>query len=282
MIASIGRRDFPDQLHRVIKQFIQIDSYVVLLFTGDQAPLVLHDLLDASERPLFYQRYLRDGAFLLSPFFVAAREREVAGFFRVVDIAPDDFFKSEYYANYYRPSATVDEACYIQPMGKRRFLLISCGRLHRDQCFSVSERNRLSEMAPVIQAAAAQHWKSAGLAQRRAPHHLPTDHVTADHVTAGHPIAGQTPHQELELGARSSRSSRNLGKVLESFGDGCLTDRERQVALMLLRGHSSKSAARALDISPATERVHRRNIYLKLAVSSQAELCSRFFELLSH
>ncbi len=50
---------------------------------------------------------------------------------------------------------------------------------------------------------------------------------------------------------------------------------------MMLRGHSSKSAARRLDISPDTERVHRRNIYDKLGVSSQAELCSLFFEALS-
>ena len=34
-------------------------------------------------------------------------------------------------------------------------------------------------------------------------------------------------------------------------------------------------------ISPDTERVHRRNIYDKLGISSQAELCSLFFEALA-
>jgi DNA-binding CsgD family transcriptional regulator len=53
------------------------------------------------------------------------------------------------------------------------------------------------------------------------------------------------------------------------------------VALLMLRGHSSKSAARRLAISPDTERVHRRNIYDKLGISSQAELCSLFFEALA-
>ncbi|MGO1120471.1 helix-turn-helix domain-containing protein [Rhodovibrionaceae bacterium A322] len=258
LVAAIGSEEFPGILARVIKQLAEIDSYVVLLFSQDHAPIVLHDLLDISERPIFYQRYLREGAFLLDPVFVVAQEQSKSGFMRVSDIVPDEFYQSEYYANYYLPSATLDEACYMQSLGDGRFLHISCGRLHKDHPFTVTEFGRMAEMAPVIQAAAAQHWKHVGLDQ---------------------PREGAAGDKEQE--SSGPNPSRAINQVLESFGDGCLTERERQVALLLLRGHSSKSAARELDISPATERVHRRNIYLKLAVSSQAELCSRFFELLS-
>ncbi|WP_244191878.1 response regulator transcription factor [Komagataeibacter swingsii] len=42
-------------------------------------------------------------------------------------------------------------------------------------------------------------------------------------------------------------------------------------------GHSTKSIARSMRISPHTIKVHRRNIYEKLGVSTQAEV----FALLS-
>jgi DNA-binding CsgD family transcriptional regulator len=51
-----------------------------------------------------------------------------------------------------------------------------------------------------------------------------------------------------------------------------LTSRELQVMNLVLEGHSTKSLAAQLAISVETVRVHRRHIYAKLNVSSQAEL----------
>jgi DNA-binding CsgD family transcriptional regulator len=48
----------------------------------------------------------------------------------------------------------------------------------------------------------------------------------------------------------------------------------------LLRGHSAKSAARELEISPETLRVHRKHIYAKLGVSSQGDLFALFLSSL--
>ena len=55
-----------------------------------------------------------------------------------------------------------------------------------------------------------------------------------------------------------------------------LSKREHQVAELLLRGHSSKSAARLLGISPHTERVHRKRLYKRLGVSSHVDLFRLF------
>lgn len=51
-----------------------------------------------------------------------------------------------------------------------------------------------------------------------------------------------------------------------------LTVREREIALMVLRGYSSEAVALNLDISLQTIKVHRRNIYAKLSISSATEL----------
>jgi DNA-binding CsgD family transcriptional regulator len=66
----------------------------------------------------------------------------------------------------------------------------------------------------------------------------------------------------------------------QSFGEEVLTSRERSVVRMILTGHSSNSIALNLGISLPTVKTHRRNIYAKLQISSQAELFSLFVQKL--
>ncbi len=66
----------------------------------------------------------------------------------------------------------------------------------------------------------------------------------------------------------------------QSFGEEVLTARERSVVKMILTGHSSNAIALHLDISLPTVKTHRRNIYAKLHISSQAELFSLFVQKL--
>jgi len=49
---------------------------------------------------------------------------------------------------------------------------------------------------------------------------------------------------------------------------------------MILRGHSVKSTAQELGISPETVRMHRKNLYMKLGINSQSELFARFIDWL--
>lgn len=62
----------------------------------------------------------------------------------------------------------------------------------------------------------------------------------------------------------------------QDFGRDALTDREREVVQLILVGHNSNSIALKLDVSLSTIKTHRRNIYSKLQISSQAELFSLF------
>lgn len=55
-----------------------------------------------------------------------------------------------------------------------------------------------------------------------------------------------------------------------------LTARETEVVDLILGGHSTRSIADSLKIAVETVRVHRRHIYEKLDVGSQAELFSWF------
>ncbi|MBN9028679.1 MAG: helix-turn-helix transcriptional regulator [Rhizobiales bacterium] len=55
-----------------------------------------------------------------------------------------------------------------------------------------------------------------------------------------------------------------------------LSKRELEIVTLILKGHSSYSIAATLGLSPNTVKVHRRQAYAKLGISSQAELFHLF------
>ena len=63
-------------------------------------------------------------------------------------------------------------------------------------------------------------------------------------------------------------------------GDGtkALSRREAEIAALIAQGHSSRAAGLCIGISDQTVKVHRRNIYKKLQISSQNELFSLLVE----
>ena len=80
--------------------------------------------------------------------------------------------------------------------------------------------------------------------------------------------------------ASSSIFNNTLQHALKHFGSSLLSPREQQVLHMLLRGHSGKSAAQRLAISSETVKLHRKNIYQKLDVSTLSELFYLFIDSL--
>lgn len=55
-----------------------------------------------------------------------------------------------------------------------------------------------------------------------------------------------------------------------------VTAREAEVADLVLRGHSNGSIGAVLGISTETAKVHRKNLYAKLRISSSFELFRLF------
>jgi len=55
-----------------------------------------------------------------------------------------------------------------------------------------------------------------------------------------------------------------------------LSKRELEIVTLILKGHSTYSIAATLGLSPNTVKVHRRQAYAKLTISSQAELFHLF------
>jgi DNA-binding CsgD family transcriptional regulator len=68
--------------------------------------------------------------------------------------------------------------------------------------------------------------------------------------------------------------------ALAQFGTSRLSDREAEVARLILQGHSSKAIARILGNSPETVKFFRKRIHTKLGLASSAELFSLFLTAL--
>jgi DNA-binding NarL/FixJ family response regulator len=60
-----------------------------------------------------------------------------------------------------------------------------------------------------------------------------------------------------------------------------LTSREVAIVELVLQGHSSESIGLRLGITTGTVKVHRRNVYRKLGISSQTQLLSVYLNNLS-
>lgn len=63
-----------------------------------------------------------------------------------------------------------------------------------------------------------------------------------------------------------------IDNALQNVRNSILTKREVQILSMMLRGHSNISISLILNITEGTVKIHRKNSYRKLEISSQIEL----------
>lgn len=84
----------------------------------------------------------------------------------------------------------------------------------------------------------------------------------------------QQRSQRLLPAAPQEEMATQIRDALSHFGASVLSERELEIARLILRGYSSKAMAERLAISPETIKVHRRHLYAKLDISSQPG-CSR-------
>lgn len=132
--------------------------------------------------------------------------------------------------------------------------VLSITRRGGDDRFCTEEVDILRRVAVLICALGQRHWADA---------RLRFEDAVGSKTTSGQTKPG--PIEETLLGLKKDT----------------LSDRQAEIIGYLLRGHSTGSIALHLDISAETVKVHRRNAYANLGISSQAELFSIFIEQLS-
>ena len=228
------------------KGLVPFDNAVVVHYQDGLQPVVHYNDIPPLEKQSQIEGFVA-GAFLLDPFYRAAVDQRAAGLHRLSDLAPKGFKNTEYYRSYFKFTEIKDEVGYIIHLNDDQFINISLGRLGLAQRFNRVQINVLHDIAPIINRVCQMQW---GQGEKPANNNL-----------------NQLPSQ--------------LDSALKYFGTAYLTDRETQVVQLFLHGHSTKSIAERLGISPETVKLHRKNSYAKLDVSSQAELFYLFIDSLA-
>ena len=247
-IDALGNDEFPERLISAIKSVTDFDNSVVFAYYKKQKPLCLFHTFTPRQRVVYVDDYLK-GPYLLDPFFKASNRNIDSGLYRLREVAPDRFYQSEYYRSYYVRTGLAEELCYILYLPSGVAIAISLMRLKENSRYSARQFRLLQTVSPIVISLATRHWQNVS-------DRFQTKKEDAD------------KHDDHSL----------IEKAVSDLFGHRITPRETQVVAQVLEGHSSESIAGNLGISVGTARIHRRNIYSKLQVSSQQELFSIFFK----
>ncbi|WP_421558289.1 helix-turn-helix domain-containing protein [Pseudomonas canadensis] len=246
---QVDEARFLDYLAAALCALCPIESMMISLERQGQAPRLLYQQgIPREHQDEIIHRYFSRG-YQLDPFCLAVDKGLAEGFYSLAQIAPDDFFHSEYYKTYYLRSGGALESYHIVDLCPRSKISLCMFQGLSAGQFSDAQLAVQRSAHPVIRALLHRFGTTGGL-----------DKVVGD------PAFSQTRvHQQIEA-------------AFMGFGSGLLTVREREIAHLILRGHSVKSAAQVLGISPETVRMHRKHVYTKLVINSQAELFALFID----
>lgn len=239
----------PKKLASLLRTIAPVSYVVAFGYHGTSRPLALFDDFPANKWRVFVGEY-QEGPYLLDPFYLACAKPVAAGLFRIKDLAPDRFYQGEYFRNYYIQTGLAEEIGYFVTLPGDVTVVLSLMRSER--AFSGREFNEFQSIYPVVEAAVRLHWADLSHSFSNAPH---------------------APERLRPAG--------DLSRAFASFGLQVLTPREREVVEYTLKGHSAEATGIIMNIAAGTVRIHRRNIYVKLGISSQGELFASFISALS-
>ncbi len=234
-----------DELLRSLEGLVDGVNSMAIIYAHGHSPQVTHHRLLANENPKIQINQYTEAAYLLDPFYCHFMDTQEDGVYSLHQIAPDAFKDSEYFNQYYRNAKLEDEICFLFRINDSLSGSISIGRSSTLglQAFTPEELSALSDRLSIVKLIYSQ-W-----AERNTQDTPPT--------LVSH-----------------------LDNALNNFGSSLLTPKECEILQLVLHGYSPKSIAEKLDNSQETIKHHRKKIYTKLDVSTQAELFHLFISSL--
>lgn len=246
-IRAVGQKGFESALHRWLYRCLPFDNLIILAYRDGGAPIVFYRHCDSPQVFAHLDTTYLSGAYVLDPFHDLHLQRVPAGIYRLRDVAPDAFHRSRYFRGYYQQTTLLDEVTFVAyPQADLSFNIC----LGRDATsglpFTSRELETATRIAPVVTAMTESHWK------------------------------GLSP----QTGPAQDTGARLIAAVQDRHGIH-LSPRQAEVALLILRGHSTVSIGLRMGISAQTVKVFRKQLYARCGITSQAELFALLVPLLS-
>lgn len=245
LIHVIGQPEFPQQLLDTISTIMPFDQAVILSFERNLPPIEVGSCVIDDRRGTVVDNYL-NGCYQLDPWYHAHLNSNLRdGCYFLHQFAPDNFYNSQYFHEYYRSLEIDNEVVFVVNLPSRQQIQISIGLFEKQLTNNLLEALNLA--TPLLIECTKQHWAQMT----------------------------KTLPSEKE---RNIIVHQHIAYTLRNFGSDTLTDREREVALLIIRGYSLKSISEVLGTAFGTTKVHCKNLYKKLDINSQAELFAIFLD----
>ncbi|MCV2893499.1 response regulator transcription factor [Lentibacter sp. XHP0401] len=249
-MTSTQSDSFFYHLRNLLRAKLHFDTLLIMQFQKSGTPRLHNGWLRRTAALEGAMRQYLAGAYRLDPFYQYPAPPQDGAMYRLSEIAPDRFFTSEYYLRYYRKTQLCDEIGLLCPLENGSIAHLSLSRRAQAGPFKRKELQCLRHYSPLLLEMLRSHCN-----------------FRAQHMDQN----AETPSRPLSQIIRTE-AAETLGVKL--------TKRETQVAELVLQGHSNPSAALKLGMAYETAKVHRRNIYRKLGISSQGELFSLFKDVI--
>jgi len=239
LVEKLDDKQFWQALIDLLRKVVHVDNWVVMIFWPNGTPQLIAEIPARAPHDELFKGYL-NSVYLLDPFYQFSLGAISPGVYCLDEVAPDHFRETEYFRRYFSVNVLEDEVQLLAPLPAGGTLSVSLGSERR---FNATEIGTLCLYGAWL---------------------LPL---------MCHALSAQTALLPPPVSS-SAQSDRRLHfeQALHKRSNASLTQREIEVALMILAGHSTKNMAKLLGVSPATAKVHRRNLYRKLNISSQSTL----------
>lgn len=252
LLKALGQDRFYPRLFAWLAEYSTFDYPQIWLFKKDRPPYPLYFEIGQKAQDWEVGRYI-DGGYKLDPFYLTTKsDEETSGVYRLTEFFADDFQQSEFYLNYYAKCDSLDEVVFIVEIDADTCVQLAFVRRYGCPAFDDSDMQLFRDLEPLVSEMMIRH-------------------IQIQTIEGSAPLTSSS-QTDVET---------TLVQAFELFGHSILSGREKDVLDLVLRGHTTNGIAERLSISVETIRQHKKSIYRKLDVNSQAELFSLFLGSLS-
>ena len=248
VIQAGGQPEFFDALLDFLNGVCAMHSGGAMVFSRHQRPQLLCYRRWARARSVQAQDYF-SGPYILDPNYQRFLAGCDSGVYWLRDVAPDEFYNSEFYRLFYSQVGLSDYVDILWRIDADTALSVFLERDTSGAGFQPENIAALNAVLPIVFSSVEKHHGQA----------------------AWVPVpASREQSEEDQLTHRKVQSS------IENFGRSLLTKREREVLFYMLSGYSAALTATRMQSTEGTIKIHRKSIHRKLEIGSQAELFALF------
>ncbi len=236
---------FSSSLIRLLASVCHFDCAVILGYSETRRPVYLFDNI-TFQRELLFNQYI-NGSYQHDPFYRSLMNGLPSGVYSLSELTEKSGFPADYIHDFYGQTGWQQEIGIMIKIDPARWIVIFMGFITPETGLARVTRAQIATLFPLIEALCVKHWQSEPF------------------------LLAQVPPDKPDLRGI-------IEQGIHSFLQEKLTAREQDIVRLILLGLNSGQIAERYGIAVGTVKNHRKHIFAKLNISSQANLFGLFLD----